>query len=193
MGTTDTSLITVHKKNWREGTRTLQVLPRVLQRMLSQECYEDLGVGNPPQSESELTAMQKQENEYLDGLLNLEHCTEIDISKKREKDDETIGAQTAMSGLTNVSPQTQASTGTGAWAAPLQVDIVSQSPTTTNVSSTLTTTHPEVNRLEQERKFQQQTISKMEAQIQSLQRSVQELVDYKISKQTVKEQHHAWK
>ena len=41
-------------------------------------------------------------------------------------------------------------------------------------------------------KRQRQTISEMEAQIQSLQRSVQELVDYKISKQAVKEQQHAW-
>ena len=146
MGNTDTSLITLHKKKLREGTRTLQVLPRVLQSMLSQECYKALGFGNPLQPEPEFVAMQKQENEYLDGLLNLEHGTEIDINKKRKKDDKTVGAHTAMLGLANVSPLTQASTGTGAWLAPLQVNIVSQSPTTTNASSTLTLTHPKVNR-----------------------------------------------
>ena len=91
-----------------------------------------------------------------------------------------------MSGLTNVSPQTQNSTGTGAWSTPLQVDVVSQSLTAANVSSTLASTHLEVTRLEQESKRQKQTISDMEDQIKSLQRSVQESVDYKTQELSVK-------
>ena len=147
-----------------------------------------MGIGNPPsQPEQELAAKQKQENKYIDSLLNLEHCTEIDITKKRKKDDETVGAHTAVSGLINVSPQTQNSTGTGAWSTPLQVDVVSQSPTSSNVPSTLTLTHPEVTRLEQESKRQKQNISDMEAQIKSLQHSVQELVDYKTQELSFKE------
>ena len=98
MDRTNTSLITLHKKNLKEGTQTLQVLPKVLQGLLSLECFETLGLGNPPQSEPELIAMQKQENKYLDRLLNLKYCTEIDITKKRKKDDETVGANTAVQG-----------------------------------------------------------------------------------------------
>ena len=49
------------------------------------DSYNSLGLGNPPQPEPEYVAMQQQENNYLDGLLNLEHCTEIDINKKRKK------------------------------------------------------------------------------------------------------------
>ena len=104
MGRTDTSLFTTHKKNLQEGTRTLQVLPRVLQQVLTPESYKNFGLGNLPQPKPEYVAMQHQENKYLDGLLNLEHCTEIDINKKRKKDDETVGANTAVSGITNVSP-----------------------------------------------------------------------------------------
>ena len=101
MGMTDTSLITLHKSNLYEGTGTLQVLPKVLQNMLEPECYEKLGLGNPPQPEMELVAMQKQEKEYLDSMLNLEHCTAINITKKIKKDEKTVGPHTAVSGLTS--------------------------------------------------------------------------------------------
>ena len=84
MGGTDTSLFTLHKNNLREGTRTLRVLPRVLQQVLTLDSYNSLGLGNPPQPEPKYIAMQQQENEYLDVLLNLEHCSEIDINKKRK-------------------------------------------------------------------------------------------------------------
>ena len=104
-----------------------------------------------------------------------------------KKDDETVGANTVVSGLTNVSPQTQASTVTGVWSTPLQVDLVIQSPTTINVSSTLKSTYPEVTRLEQESKRQRQTISSMEAQIKSLQQLVQELVEFKTQKQSTQD------
>ena len=53
--------------------------------------------------------MHKQENEYLDGFLNLQHYSEIELTKKRKMDDDTIGARTAVSGLTNVGPQSNAS------------------------------------------------------------------------------------
>ena len=58
--------------------------------------------------------MQKQENDYLDEFLNLQHYSEIELTKKRNMDDDTVGTQTAVYGLTNVSPQSRASMGT-AW------------------------------------------------------------------------------
>ena len=85
MGMTDTSLITLHNRDLQEGTGTLQVLPNVLKSMFTPESYKSLGLGNLPQPELEFVAMQKQENEYLGGLLNLEHCTEIDINRKKKR------------------------------------------------------------------------------------------------------------
>ena len=150
--------------------------------------------------------MLQQENDYLDGLLNLGHCTEIDINKKRKKDDETIGAHTAVSGLTNVSPQTQTTTGSGVWTTPttmdidnedpdskpMDIDIKKKEPAATQVTSTLTTTHLDVARLENEAQQQKQTIVHMEKQIQTLQQSVQELVQYKAQEETNKEKFTEW-
>ena len=192
MGKTDTSLFTTHKKNLGEAKRTLHSLPQVLRRVLTKESMDALGMGDPPQQESEYAAMLQQENEYLDGLLNLKHCTEIDIHKKRKKDDETIGAHTAVSGLTNVSPQTNTTVGSGAWSTPLNMDIDNDEPAATQVTSTLTSTHPDVVRLENETKQQQQTIVTMEKQIHTLQQSVQELVQYKEQEETYKERFNEW-
>ena len=129
--------------------------------------------------------MLQQENSYLDSLLN--HCTEIGIYKKQKKDNETVGAHTAVSGSTNVSPQTNTTSGTNAWDLPMNMDIDDEEPEVTHVTSTLTTTHPNVSRLEQETKQQQQTIVNMEQQIQSLKRSIQELVEYKVQDKTAKQ------
>ena len=192
MGKTDTSLFTTHKKNLSEAKRTLHSLPQVLGRVLKPECIESLGLGKPPQLESEYHAMLKKENEYLDGLLNLEHCTEIDMNKKRKKDDETIGAHTAVSGLTNVSPQTNTTAGSGAWSTPINMDIDDEEPAATQVTSTLTTTHPDVVRLEHETKQQKQTIVTMEKQIHTLQQSVQALVQYKEKEESNKEKFNEW-
>ena len=136
--------------------------------------------------------MIQQESDYLDGLLNLEHCTEIDISKKRKKYDETVSAHTAVSGLTNVSPQTQTTTGTSPWTAPMNMDIDNDEPAVTQVVSTLTSTHPNVAKLENETRQQQQTIVNMERQIHTLQQSVQELVQYKTQEEANKVNFEKW-
>ena len=202
MGKTDTSLFTTHKANLTEAKRTLQSLPQVIQRILTKESYERLSLGSPPQHEPEYEAMIRQESDYLNGLLNLEHCTEIDITKKRKKDDETVGAHTAMSGLTNVSPQTQTTAGTGAWinplrpdtgdTSPMHMDIDEEGPNTTQVTSTLTSTHPDVARLESESRQQQQLISSMGRQIQHLKQSVQELVQYRTREEENKVNFDEW-
>ena len=202
MGKTDMSLFTTHKANLTEAKRTLQSLPRVIQRVLTKESYERLSLGNPPQHEPEYEAMIRQESDYLDGLLNLEHCTEIDITKKRKKDDETVGAHTAVLGLTNVSPQSQTTAGTGAWTNPLRLDtgdttpmhmdINDGGPNTTHVTSTLTSMHPDVARLESESKQQQQLISNMEQQIQHLEQSVQELVQYRSKEEENEVRFNKW-
>ena len=82
MGKTDTSLFTLHKKNTADGKQTLQSLPKVLQRMLEKDSYNALQIGNPQQLEPDLLEMRKQDHEYLDGILNLEHHTKIDITKR---------------------------------------------------------------------------------------------------------------
>ena len=70
--------------------------------------------GLSPRPTPELEAMQKQENDYLDGYLNLQHYSEIELIKKRKMDDDMVGTQTTVSSLTNVSPKSRASMGT-AW------------------------------------------------------------------------------
>ena len=44
----------------------------------------------------------------------MQHYSEIELTKKRKMDDDTVSTQTAVSGLTNVSPLSCASVGT-AW------------------------------------------------------------------------------
>ena len=58
----------------------------------------------------------------------------------------------------------------------MDMDIDDIEPTT-QFSSTLTMTHPEVSRIEQETNRQKQMITGMEQQIQSLKKNVQELVE----------------
>ena len=64
--------------------------------------------------------MQKQENEYLDGFLNLEHYSELELNKKQKMNDDTVGVKKTVSGLTNVSPQSQNST-VNTWAGQRKV------------------------------------------------------------------------
>ena len=85
-----------------------------MQDIFDEKSNGTLVPGLSPRPTPELEAMQKQENDYLDGFLNLQHCSEIELTKNRKMDDETVGTQTAVSGLTNVSPQSRASMGT-AW------------------------------------------------------------------------------
>ena len=192
MGKTDTSLFTAHKRNLAEAKRTLHSLPQVLSRILSEDSYRALGLGLAPQQEPEYMAMFQQESDYLDGLLNLKHCTEIDITRKRKKDDKTVGAHTAMSGLTNVSPQTRTTAGSSAWMTPINMDIDDEEPAVTQVTSTLTSTHPDIAKLEKETKQQKVTIDNMEKQIQNLQQSVQELVQYKNQEEESKAKFSEW-
>ena len=113
----------------------------------------------------------------MDGLLNLEHCTEIELNKNQKKDDETVGTNTTMSVLTNVSPQTQGSQGKGAWATPLDMDISDPDQNATHVMLTLTSPkNVELEKLESENKKQKQEISNMKNQLAKLENLVRELV-----------------
>ena len=115
MGNTATVVFTYHKKYIKEARKTVSVLHKVLQDVLDDQSYGRMVPGLSPKSTPEFDAMRQQENDYLDGFLNLHHYSEIDLTKKRKMDDDTVGARTAVSGLTNVSPQSNRSTGT-AWA-----------------------------------------------------------------------------
>ena len=79
MGKTDTSLFTLHRSNLAEGKCILEVLPKVLQRILTEESYKDLGISNPPQPKPKLIAMKQQENEYLDGLGKRRHRILVNV------------------------------------------------------------------------------------------------------------------
>ena len=68
----------------------------------------------------------------------------------------------------------------------MNMDIDKNYPVVTHVTSTLTTTHLDVVKLEQEAKQQKMTINNMEQQIQTLQRSVWELVEYKTQEESAK-------
>ena len=69
----------------------------------------------------------------------------------------------------------------------MDMDIDNVEPATAQVTSTLTTTHPDVARLEQESNQQKLMITHMEQQIENLQKSVQELVQYRTQEEDAKE------
>ena len=115
MGNTATVVFTHHKKFNKISRKIVSILHKVLQDILDDRSYGTLVPGLSPSPTPKLVeAMQQQENDYLDGYLNLNHYSKIELSKKRKMDDDTVGARTAVSGLTNVSPQSNLSTGT-AW------------------------------------------------------------------------------
>ena len=109
MGSTDTVVFTYHRRHHKEAITTVNKFGQALQSILLPASYNELGLSSHTQHPSVLEAIQS-ESDYLDGFLNLEHCSDMDINKKRKKDDNTVGAHTAISGLTNVSPQSQDTT-----------------------------------------------------------------------------------
>ena len=144
------------------------------------------------QREPEYDALQKQEK-YLDSLLNLDHWTKIYLSKKWKKDDETVGLCTAVSGLTNVSPQTQIINGMGVWASSLKVNFQHAEHGSVPVTSTLTLlTNKNSNKLEQENKKQKQGMNNMQAQITKVEQSVKNIVAMKEKENAEKEERMAW-
>ena len=72
------------------------------------------------------------------------------------------------------------------------MDIDNGEPAVTQVTSTLTSTHPDVAKLEKETKQQKVTIDNMEKQIRNLQQSVQELVQYKNQEEESKVKFNEW-
>ena len=68
----------------------------------------------------------------------------------------------------------------------MNMDIDNDEPAVTQVVSTLTSTHPDVAKLENETRQQQQTIVNMEQQIHTLQQLVQALVQYKTQEEAHK-------
>ena len=74
----------------------------------------------------------------------------------------------------------------------MNMNIDNDEPAVTQVVSTLTSTHPDVAKLETETKQQQQMIVNMERQIHTLQQSVQELVQYKTQEEENKVKFGKW-
>ena len=71
------------------------------------------------------------------------------------------------------------------------MDIDNDEPAT-QVTSTLTSTHPNVLRLENETRQQKQALVTMEKQIQNMQQSIQELVQYKTQEDSNKVKVNGW-
>ena len=84
MGNTETVVFTFHKKHIEEARKTVYVLHKVLQGILEETSYDAMGTRLSPTPTPELEAMEQQENNYLDGILNLHHNLEIDLTKKRK-------------------------------------------------------------------------------------------------------------
>ena len=116
MGDTDTVVFTYHKKRHDEAVTTVNKFWRAIQGILLATSFEELGMSPSTAHSPELEAIQKQKSDYLDGFLNLEHCSNLDINRKHKKYDDTVGGHTALSGLTNVSPQSHNSA-TTTWSA----------------------------------------------------------------------------
>ena len=111
MGNTETVVFTHHKRYNNEARKTVSVIHKVLQDISNEQSFSILVPGLSPRPNPELEAMQKQDNDYLDRYLNLQHYLEIELTKKKKMNDDTVGTQTAVSGLTNVSPQSRTSVG----------------------------------------------------------------------------------
>ena len=62
-----------------------------MQGILDNQSFRVLVPGLTLQPTLELEALQKQENDYLDGFLNLQHYSEIYLTKKRKMDNDTAG------------------------------------------------------------------------------------------------------
>ena len=189
MGNTATVVFTCHKKLIKEAKKTVSILHRVLQDILDEQSYGALVPGLSPKPTPEFEAMQKQENDYLDGYLNLNHYTEIELSKKRKMDDDTVGARTAMSGLTNVSPQSNQSTGT-AWTKRRSVQ-QSQQP----VDEPMDCDNAEPARIDdlaKESRQQKSEIENMSKELKQLQDNLKQLMATQHSQQEVNQRREQW-
>ena len=116
MGNTGTVVFTYHKKHHAEATTTVNIFWQAIQGILLASRFVKLGMGNSTQHSPKFEAVQKQEIDYLNRFLYLDHCSNLDINRKQKKDDDTVGGHTAMSGLTIFSPQLYISA-TTTWSA----------------------------------------------------------------------------
>ena len=173
MGNTETVVFTFHKKHNEEARKTVYVLHKVLQGILEETSYDAMGTRLSPTPTPELEAMQQQENNYLDGILNLHHYSEIDLTKKRKMDDDTEGARTAVSGLTNVSPQSHTTT-CNAWTS-RNVQRKTAAPAQHMDMDFKTAEVKRMENLEEENKRQRSALAAMENKMQQLQESVETL------------------
>ena len=174
MGNTETVVFTFHKKHNEEARKTVYVLHKVLQGILEETSYNAMGTHLSPTPTPELEAMQQQENNYLDGILNLHHYSEIDLTKKRKMDDDTVGARTAVSGLTNVSPQSHTTTG-NAWTSRNVQRKTAATKQEMEPMDYKTAEAERMKKLEQENQRQKSELVAMENKMQQLQESVETL------------------
>ena len=85
MGRTATTIFTYNKIDHHEVQHTLDMLPQVLRNMTTKASYKSLGYQDKIQSVAEYNTLQKQEQAYLEGILNLSNCTEIEAVERGER------------------------------------------------------------------------------------------------------------
>ena len=85
MGNTDTVVFTYYRKCHEEALKTVNRLCCAIQSILLPTSFDEPGFGSTLQPTFGLEAIQKQESDYLDGFLNLDHCSKLDLSKKAKK------------------------------------------------------------------------------------------------------------
>ena len=173
MGNTDT-VFTYRKKWHEESTKTVENLHRAIQGILLPDCFQEIGIRSPTQSTFKLDVIKKQEIGYLDGFLNLDHCSELDLTKKRKKDDHTVGRNTAVSGLTNISPLSTSSAGT-TWLAIATRTLNNSQRNASTVITTVSQTH--LDSLELENQMNKCTINDMNQQLADLKKLITSLTE----------------
>ena len=80
MGDTNTVVFTYHKKRHADTATTVNKFRRAIQGILLANSFEELGMSPSTAHSPKLEAVQKQESNYLDGFLNLDHYSDLDIN-----------------------------------------------------------------------------------------------------------------
>ena len=197
MGTSNTTLFTHTQENTTEARKKIKALPTVLKSLITEADFNPIKDKISGITVSELTAVQKVDNTYLDDLPTIHHYTDIDINRKRKKTGDTAEVATAVSVLTQIS-QTSTSTplsttdfkqhhqgNTGTYLAKLTQNIT---PTSDQPEKPPTMIHILQQRLDQ----QAQYIEQMKKETNEIKASMNLTHKNMIADQQKEASHRAW-
>ena len=197
MGNSNTTLFTHTQDNTAEARRTIKALPTVLKSLITETDFNTIRDKIRGVTVSELTAVQKVDNSYLDDLLTIHHYTDIDITRKRKKTEDATEVATAVSGLTQVSrtsTTTPLSTTDFTQTQPTAADSYSAKLTQNIPPTTEPPAKPPamINLLQQRLDQQAQYIEQMKKETKEIKTSMDLIQKNIIADQQKEAVHRAW-